>query len=155
MCTWEQGCALPARANNLTDYLTVDAALSAEQNKYRAVWKCWQRFPPALHPSHLHGPVRCNNRIDWLFKEGRKMFWLHLSKHRVPEGIRAGCAKQAAVATVLHPEQRLVPLDSACSFGSVIPPSALQSKKKKAFSLPGAPVRPLCFTWLAVIHQPG
>lgn len=95
-----------------------------------------------------------NNHIDWLFKEGRKMFWLQLSKRRVPEGVRAGCAKQAAVAALLHPEQRLAPLDCACSFGSVIPPLSI-AVKKKAFSLPGAPVRPLCSTWLAVIHQPG
>lgn len=36
----------------------------------------------------------------------------------------------------MHPEQRLIPLDCACSFGSVIPLSAVWSKK--AFSLPGA-----------------
>lgn len=81
------------------------------------------------------------------------MFWLQLSEHRVPEGIRPGCAKQAVAAAVLHPEQTLVPLDCACSFGSIISLSALQSKK--AFRLPGAPVRPLCFTLLAVIHLPG
>lgn len=45
-------------------------------------------------------------------------------------------SKQAAAAT-LHPEQRLIPLDCACSFGSVIPLSAVRSKK--AFSVPGAP----------------
>ena len=88
-----------------------------------------------------------NNHIDWLFKEGRKMFWLQLSKRRVPEGILTGCAKQAAVAAV-HPEQRLVPLVCACSFGSVTPPpppkpSALQSKK--ASCLPGAPVRSVVY----------
>ena len=80
-----------------------------------------------------------NNHIDWLFKEGRKMFWLQLSKRRVPEGILTGCAKQAAVAAV-HPEQRLVPLVCACSFGSVTPPpppKALSTAVKKGLLSPG------------------
>lgn len=160
MCTWEHGYALPARANNLTDYPIVASSPSAEQNKYRAVWKCrrllecfHQRRAALLTPAQPGMPQHGNNHIDWLFKEGRKMFWLQLSKRRVPEGIRAGRAEQAAVAAVLYPEERLVSPDCACSFGSVISPSALQSKK--AFSLPGARTRPLCFTWLAVFHQPG
>lgn len=61
------------------------------------------------------------------------MFWLQLSEHQVPKENHTGCAKQAAT---LHPEQRLIPLDCACSFGSVIPLSAVRSKK--AFSVPGA-----------------
>lgn len=50
-----------------------------------------------------------------------------------------GCDKQAAAAATMHPEQRLIPLDCACSFGSVIPLSAVRSEK--AFTLPGAPVK--------------
>lgn len=36
---------------------------------------------------------------------------------------------QASKAATMHPEQRLIPLDCACSFGSVIPLSAVQSKR--------------------------
>ncbi len=69
---------------------------------------------------------------------------LAATKHQAPGPQRehTGCAKQAAAAT-MHPEQRLIPLDCACSFGSVIPLSAVRSKK--AFSLPGGPCGDLPF----------
>lgn len=57
------GAGLRAGANNLTDYPTVAAALSVEQDKYRAVWKCRRllgTLPPAPLSSHLCGPVHCS-----------------------------------------------------------------------------------------------
>lgn len=152
-------CALPARANNLTDYPTVAAALSAEQNKYRAVWKCRRllgTFPPALHPSHLHGPARCSPATITLIgcskRAGKCSGCSYLSSESLKGSVQDVPSKRQWQRFFTQNRGLLlwtVPVHLEVLF----PPQ--HCSQKKAFSLPGAPVRPLCSTWLAVIHQPG
>lgn len=102
-------------------------------------------WPRVQQPSYNH--------IDWLLKEDWNCSGCSYlrTEHWVPKEIHTGCAKQA-VATALYPEQRLIPLDCTHSFGSVIPLSAVQSKK--TFSLPRAQ-EDVCIFYLAlfaIIH---
>lgn len=126
------GCAPHTRANNLTDYTTVAAALSAEQNKYRAVWKCQRllgTFPTVPHSVHLRGPAHCSPATITLIgcsKRTGKCSGRCYLRTEAPEGNCAGRAKQAAA---LHPEQRLFLWTVPVHLEALFPPQHCSQKR--------------------------
>lgn len=115
------------RANNLTDYTTVAAALSEEQNKYRAVWKCRRllgTFPTVPHSLHLRSPatitlIGCSKRT------GKCSGCCYL-RTEAPEG---NCAKLVVAAAALHPEQRLFLWTVPVHLEALSPPQHCSQKR--------------------------
>lgn len=130
------GCTPHTRAN-LTDYTTVAAVLSAEQNKYRAVWKCRRllgTFPTVLHSLHLRGPAHCSPATITLIgcsKRTGKCSGRCYLRTEAPKGNCAGCAKQAVVAAAaaLHPEQRLFLWTVPVHLEALFPPQHCSQKR--------------------------
>lgn len=157
MCTWEQGCALPARANNLTDYPTVAAALSAEQNKYRAVWKCRQRFHQRCTPHTCTAQYTATIALIGCSKRAGKCSGCTYLSTETLKGSAQDVPSKRQWQRFFTQNRGLFLWTVPVNLEVLFPPQHCSQKKKKKrpFCLPGAPGRPLCFTWLAVIHQPG
>ena len=78
----------------------------------------------------------------WLFKEVENVLAASLWALSTGSPQRTHRRCQASSSSNNAPRKGLISLDCVCSFGSVIPLSAVRSKK--AFSLPGAPRGDLC-----------
>lgn len=129
------GCAPRTRANNLTDYTTVAAALSAEQNKYRAVWKCRPllgTFPTVPRSLHLRGPAHCGPATITLIGCSKRTGKCSGCCYLRTEAHEGNCAKQAAAvaaAAARHPEQRLFLWTVPVHLEALFPPQHCSQKR--------------------------
>lgn len=109
-------------------------------------------FPPALHPSHLHGPVCCSPATITLIgcskRAGKCSGCSYLSTESL-KGLAQDVPSKRQWQRFFTQNRGLFLWTVPVHLEVLFPPQ--HCSQKKAFSLPGPPGRTLCFTWLAVI----